>query len=54
MAAVQLITFVEREFEIAIDDEDLKLENFDSIVAIESLVGAALEKRLLQRKAESA
>jgi methoxymalonate biosynthesis acyl carrier protein len=36
--AMQLVAFVEREFDIEIDSEDLEMSNFRSIQAISSLV----------------
>jgi methoxymalonate biosynthesis acyl carrier protein len=36
--AMQLVLFVEREFHIAIENEDLDLENFKSIRAMADLV----------------
>ena len=36
--AMQLVAFVEREFGIEIDSEDLEMSNFRSIDAISSLV----------------
>jgi methoxymalonate biosynthesis acyl carrier protein len=36
--ALQLITWVEKEFGIQIKDEDLDMENFNTIEAIASLV----------------
>lgn len=36
--AMQLVTFVEEAFDITVEDEDLDLDNFRSINAIESLV----------------
>jgi len=42
MFAMQLVLFLEKEFKIAIDNEDLELENFKSINAICTL----LEKKM--------
>lgn len=36
--AMQLVLFVEKEFQLQVGDEDLALENFNSINAIVSLV----------------
>lgn len=36
--AMQLVMFVEKEFCVAVQDEDLELENFQSINAIAALV----------------
>jgi acyl carrier protein len=36
--AMQLVTWVEKEFGIQIEDEDLEVENFNSIGAIAGLV----------------
>ena len=36
--AIQLVTFVEGEFEIEIESEDLDMDNFRSVLAISSLV----------------
>jgi acyl carrier protein len=38
LLAMQLVTFVEKEFDITVGDEDLELENFSSIRAIAGLV----------------
>jgi acyl carrier protein len=38
LLAMQLVAFVEKEFGIAIGDEDLDLDNFRSIRAISDLV----------------
>lgn len=42
MGIFQLVTFIEGEYEIAIDDEDLVLDNFKSISAIVSLIDSKL------------
>ena len=36
--AMQLVMFVEKEFEIAIEDQDLELDNFRSINAMDALI----------------
>jgi len=36
--AMQLVTWVETEFVIQIDDEDLDVENFNTITAISNLI----------------
>jgi acyl carrier protein len=41
----ELVSFVEDEFGITIDDEDLVIENFGSIGAIESMVAAKVGTR---------
>jgi acyl carrier protein len=38
LLAMQLVAFVEKEFGIKVEDEDLDLDNFRSINAISSLV----------------
>lgn len=38
LLAMQLVTFVEKEFGITVDNEDLDIENFKSINAISDLV----------------
>lgn len=38
LLAMQLVAFVEKEFAIRVEDEDLDLDNFRSIDAIASLV----------------
>ncbi|HEX6900420.1 MAG TPA: acyl carrier protein [Thermoanaerobaculia bacterium] len=47
LLAMQLVAFVEKEFGVRVEDEDLDLDNFRSINAISSLVsrksGAAAE-----------
>jgi methoxymalonate biosynthesis acyl carrier protein len=42
MFAMQLVTFVEHEFGITIENEDLELDNFRSINAVAGLVGRKL------------
>jgi methoxymalonate biosynthesis acyl carrier protein len=39
MFAMQLITFVEHEFKITVENEDLELDNFRTINAIAGFVG---------------
>jgi methoxymalonate biosynthesis acyl carrier protein len=41
IAAVQLVDFVEGELGVTVEDEDLVLENFDSVRAIVALARAA-------------
>ncbi len=38
LLAMQLVAFVEKEFGLTVEDEDLDLDNFRSIVAIERLI----------------
>ncbi len=38
MFAMQLVTFVEQTFDITIENEDLELDNFRSILALAKLV----------------
>jgi acyl carrier protein len=38
LLAMQLVNFVEKEFGVAIEDEDLDLDNFRTINAIDALV----------------
>lgn len=38
MFAMQLVLFVESEFGVAVEDEDLELDNFKSVNAIAGLV----------------
>ncbi len=38
MFAMQLVTFVEKTFDITIENEDLELDNFRTIVALSNLV----------------
>jgi len=42
LIAVQLVAFLEQEFEIAIENNDLDLENFQSINAIVQFVESKL------------
>jgi len=42
LAAMQLVLFVEKEFGIEIGDEDLSLENFRTIRAIEQLINSKI------------
>ncbi len=38
MFAMQLVAFVEKEFDLTVEDEDLSIENFKSINAIAAFV----------------
>lgn len=38
MFALQLVYFVEKEFQVAVDDDDLDLSNFNSVDAIDRFV----------------
>lgn len=38
MFAMQLVLFIEQEFKVAIDNEDLDLDNFRTVEAMTSLV----------------
>lgn len=38
LLAIQLVGFIEKEFGVAVEDEDLDLDNFRSINKIEELV----------------
>ena len=38
LLAMQLVNFVEKEFGITVDDDDLDLDNFRSINAIDQLI----------------
>ena len=42
MFAMQLVLFLEKEFQIAIENEDLEIENFSTLNAI----GALVERKL--------
>ena len=39
LLAMQLVAFVEKEFDVAVGDEDLDIENFRSVEAIADFVG---------------
>jgi methoxymalonate biosynthesis acyl carrier protein len=39
MFAMQMVLFVEKEFSMTIDNEDLKLDNFRTIEALARLIG---------------
>lgn len=43
--AIQMVTFVESEFSIEIDSEDLEMSNFQSISAVSELVKRKLASR---------
>ncbi len=43
LLAMQLVTFVEKEFGITIEDDDLDLDNFRSINAIDALIDRKTE-----------
>jgi len=38
LLAMQLVAFVEKEFAISVEDEDLDLDNFRTIIAIDALI----------------
>ena len=38
LLAMQLVNFIEKEFAVAIEDEDLDLANFRSLAAIDALI----------------
>jgi len=40
--AMQLVTFIEKEFEVTIESEDLELDNFRSVNSMDALVGRKL------------
>lgn len=42
MFAMQLVAFVEQEFAIVVENDDLELSNFRSIAALEQFVGGKL------------
>jgi len=44
--AMQLVLFVESEFGISVDDEDLDIDNFRTVNAIASLVECKVAERL--------
>jgi acyl carrier protein len=41
--AMQLVTFLEAQFQLRIEDEDLEMENFQSVNAITRLIGRKLQ-----------
>ncbi|MCP4261662.1 MAG: acyl carrier protein [Planctomycetes bacterium] len=41
--AMQLVLFIEKEFSLKVENEDLDYENFKSIVAITDFIGGKLE-----------
>lgn len=41
--AMQLVSFVEDEFQVTIDNDELDLENFKSISSIENLLNSKLK-----------
>ncbi len=38
LLAMQLVAFVEKEFQVTVEDEDLDLDNFRTIDAIDALI----------------
>lgn len=38
LLAMQLVAFVEKEFQVTVEDEDLDLDNFRTIEAIDALI----------------
>jgi len=47
LAALQLVQFLEKEFGIAVEDEDLDLDNFRTLNSMDEL----LERKLMSRAA---
>jgi acyl carrier protein len=45
LLAVELITFVERQFGVVVDNEDLDFANFRSVNAIATLIGRKVAAR---------
>jgi acyl carrier protein len=45
--AMQLVTFIEQEFQVSISNDDLELENFKSISAMQKFVTKKKEEDLL-------
>ncbi len=45
LLAMQLVNFVEKEFGVSIEDEDLDLANFRTLAAIDALVERKLAAR---------
>ena len=43
LLAIQLVDFVEKEFSIEVDDDDLDLDNFRSVDAIDAFVNRKLD-----------
>ncbi len=39
LLAMQLVSFVEKEFGVTVEDDDLDLDNFRSIDSIDALIG---------------
>ena len=37
--AMQLLSFIEKSFDIEVDDEDLELDNFCSVNAVDAFIG---------------
>ncbi|HEU5474646.1 MAG TPA: phosphopantetheine-binding protein [Actinophytocola sp.] len=48
MFAMQLVSFVEHEFDITVENEDLELDNFRSIGALEKFVTRKLTEAVPQ------
>ena len=42
LSAMQLVAFIEKEFNIVVEDEDLDIENFNSLNALVRFIGLKL------------
>lgn len=43
LLAMQLVNFVEKEFDISIEDEDLDLDNFRTVTNIDALIARKIQ-----------
>lgn len=43
--AVQLVNFIEQEFDVIIDNDDLDIQNFRSVSAISALINSKLQNQ---------
>lgn len=43
--AVQLVNFIEQEFDVVVDNDDLDIQNFKSVSAISALINSKLQNQ---------
>lgn len=43
--AVQLVNFIEQEFDVVVDNDDLDIQNFKSVNAISALINSKLQNQ---------
>lgn len=43
--AMQLVNFIEQEFDVTVDNDDLDIQNFKSVSAISALINSKLQNQ---------